>query len=952
MAYSLEKSSGDLIVNGFEQGIAPSPHKGIANIQGANISTEIGEVMCSFNRIAQLNSTTATGILTPLSNSTVSFSITVLPGTWITITSDSGTGLSGSYYYLGSNQISQTYQGPPVTNIIVNTNTMVVYLSSGTSWTVPADWNSMINTVECIGAGGDTPAISTGVGHASTGAGGGAWSKVSNITLTPSSSVTYQVGVHGSPGTDTWFNGASLGASSVGAKGGVVGGLGAVAGGTGGQASSGIGTTKHSGGNGGSNSSAAGTAAGAGGGAAGPSGNGANGANQGSDGTFSTGGTADNGMGGIGGASGANGGNGTEYDGTHGSGGGGSGATGGATPGGNGGLYGGGAGGAGYNGTNTSGASGSNGLIRITYKPTTPITTSAMFSVRSFGKPLQSATEIYYDTSGNTQARYYILDSLGDIWVHDTAINSPVWASIMSSLPANLTQLPSGLSVINGWLSFILTFTDSAFIYWVSTSLLSEASSAPGVNEVLSDTFHTTLVGHQGLMYYTDGRFIGSMQPNSSLLTGGANVQSYCSWTAPTDADNTAGLITAIIGGSIPYVVDATNNRVPVIFFTTGTLPIALTADGTYPNMSIQYWINMEGGSNRVFQVFSAQIGGSALDITTGATGSQFFNTFNPITTAGQNSLVFTPQALILPFFEQATCIAELGSNVVVGGMGNVLYLWDQISTSSLGLINLPENNTTVMITANNMLYVFAGQKGNIYITSGSAASLVLSVPDYCAGIAGTPNSYIEPYFSWGGAMFLRGKIWFSILDQTTSKAGNCGGIWSFVPTNNLYIGQDTGQALRLENFSSYGTFNGVCPVLIPSQNQLGIGAQFWSAWYSSITSPSYGIDFTDTVPNSTTSIESDLIPSGKMLDKKTFKQIEYKVSTPLVIGESVQIYYRQNATDAYVSCGNVQIESNRLSGYFSANFQNTQWLQLKIVLTPLGSNSSSFCRLSEVRIR
>ena len=51
--YTYEKETGDLVISGWEKGIAPAAGKGIANIQAANISTEEGEVMCSFSRILQ-----------------------------------------------------------------------------------------------------------------------------------------------------------------------------------------------------------------------------------------------------------------------------------------------------------------------------------------------------------------------------------------------------------------------------------------------------------------------------------------------------------------------------------------------------------------------------------------------------------------------------------------------------------------------------------------------------------------------------------------------------------------------------------------------------------------------------------------------------------------------------------------------------------------------------------
>ena len=137
-----------------------------------------------------------------------------------------------------------------------------VFLTSGTSWTVPADWSST-NTVEAIGGGGNgTAAIQNTRGGAS--GGGGGYSKSVNLTGL-SGSVTIQVG---GAAQDTWFNSASFPSTgqAVGAKGGTsaVGG----SSGTGGAAASGYatgtGSAKFSGGS-------------FGGGAGGPNGNGGDG---------------------------------------------------------------------------------------------------------------------------------------------------------------------------------------------------------------------------------------------------------------------------------------------------------------------------------------------------------------------------------------------------------------------------------------------------------------------------------------------------------------------------------------------------------------------------------------------------------------------------------------------------------------------------------------------------
>ena len=117
-----------------------------------------------------------------------------------------------------------------------------IFIISGTSWTVPGHWNSVNNSIETIGGGGGGQTANAS--YAGSGGGGGAYSKITNLSLIPNSSVTVSVGAGstaGNGGGDTWFNGASLAASSVGAKGGGAGANGA--GGAGGAAASGVGTT-------------------------------------------------------------------------------------------------------------------------------------------------------------------------------------------------------------------------------------------------------------------------------------------------------------------------------------------------------------------------------------------------------------------------------------------------------------------------------------------------------------------------------------------------------------------------------------------------------------------------------------------------------------------------------------------------------------------------------------
>jgi alpha-tubulin suppressor-like RCC1 family protein len=164
------------------------------------------------------------------------------------------------------------------------TKSYIIFSSGSGTWTVPSDWNNSNNSIECIGAGGSTNYSNVGFGYlGGAGAGGGAYSRISNFSLTPGATIHYNVGSTSSSGStsNTWFSTTS--SSPVSTSEGVMAKSGGndISGlsiGTGGSAASSIGTTKFNGGSG--------VNAGGGGGSGGPNG-------AGGDGSITGGGLAD-----------------------------------------------------------------------------------------------------------------------------------------------------------------------------------------------------------------------------------------------------------------------------------------------------------------------------------------------------------------------------------------------------------------------------------------------------------------------------------------------------------------------------------------------------------------------------------------------------------------------------------------------------------------------------------
>lgn len=978
MAIRLEKTgkdTHDIVIDGFETGIAPSPHKGIANIQNANISTELGEVVCSFARTQQ--------------------SYDSVTGGTLTASIGDGTTLLDSSVQLSVGQQI--------------TLTAATITTSATSYVVDA---------LVVGGGGAGGGVSTSNNTAGGGGGGGQVNESTATIAVGAYAVTVGSGGTGASNADGGNGVSSTFATLTGTGGGGGGKTGnnGVSGASGGGAGTGVktGGTASAGHVGGDSTTTGGGGGGGGSGAIGTNGTGAGAGGNGGNGTASSlsGASVTYGGGGGGGATqgnnsgtGGTGGGATTSDtgqshagsdGTANLGGGGSGARNAgsgttANAGGNGGsgvviisyttgdltATGGTITTSGGKTIHTFTTSGTFTVTAINYQVTLPLTTyyvsyvsgskiklstafdptgsnflvhstsgTATFNTVDLGNSIAYATEEYF-SSGARYYRYYILDANGRVWVYDTGLAPTTGWFLPYATP--LGNNPSGITVLDGWL---LVFGTN--IACKSTALLGETYSSMANVELLAQTSatHYAMTGHQGRAYYTDGDYVGSIFPDTSLNSAPVNTQSFASWV-PGHADDYG--LWSIIGGAVPWCGLATSDanyfRIPVVFFTTstGTLPSSITADTVY------YLQTDAGFATGEFQVYSAATGGSAIsDLRTGASGTQYFNTFYPIGSA--STFVFSPQRVNLPSFESAQFLVELNNTILIGCAGNVVYPWNQIDATPSGLISLPEGNVQSMLTVNQMAYIFAGNQGNVYITDGSTASLVLNMPDYVAGVPGSPGTYIESTYTWGGTMYLRGRVYFSVLDQTSSKAGNCGGIWSFVPTQNVYIGQDTGIGLRLEAQNSYLTYNGVDTLLIPNQTQNAQEPLYWSAWYSDVTTPTYGIDYSTagTSASAPAIIETDAIPFGTMLEKKTVTQLEYKLGAPLDTSATITAKYRTNLTDSWTPCSPFILETNRLSGYAPANFQQVQWVQFQFTLTPITSSAdtNTFIRFRQIRLR
>lgn len=870
MAYIIQKiqTGNDIVINGFDKGIADSPELGLASIQGANITSIPGEISTSFSTVPATTPTAASGL---------SFSAVAATDV-ITVSSVVG-------YYPG---MAVTITTAPLAQI----------------------------TSLLVAGGGAGDAGSPNPNNASGGGGGaGGVLSTSNQPITIGS---YPVVIG--------LGGASTGASGQNST---FNGLTAIGGGNGGG-NGGTASTGGSGGGGG-NVNGVGRAGTAGQGNAGGNAGGINGNNGGGGGggAGAVGGAGTTALGGNGGAGVANsitgssvtyggGGGGGSFDsptsnpGAGGTGGGGSGSSTGVGVAGTANTGGGGGGGS-TSTTGGSGGLGGSGVVIISY-PTGSITATGGSITTSGGNNIHTFTSggTFTVTGINPQpgSTYYV----GAITGNTFKLYKDVGLTIVEDIVVDI----SGIYAVPGmttsvWSTYYQYYASAIAIPILMTFFIDDTGNCWYLTTVAS-------TGVGGTVAANTLQYAGNTGHETSGTNKDFGIFAY------------HGYLFAIIGRSIDYVSMAS------LVGTSGpSWTYAWKTDLTYTQY--QHQSLASATYDAVFICNASYL--ATLKRSPAAIASN--TAFDPTSSGTYN---YSATSLLLYDYDYAQCVSQLGnSGILIGGILTYVYPWDGVSTSFSPPLICSDPGIYRIISTNSNSYVFAGTRGRIYITNGQQLQLYKKIPD---SLTGAP----DPYFIWQDALYLRNKLYFTMT--ATDNAGNIistmGGLWCLgIDGGQTVIQLPTAGSLFNSNQLSYGTYGGSAPVLFYSQLNSPPGYGIGACWVNSGT---FGIDTSSTIPytNYQTSFQTDIIPIGTYFNPATDKQIEYKLSKPLVAGEKVRISWRGNLTDAFVQVWE-STTTGQLSDYSTVNFQKQQWAQFLVELSSTAT-TPSYIRMSELRLR
>src|SRR3990167_1262335 len=327
----------------------------------------------------------------------------------------------------------------------------------------------------------------------------------------------------------------------------------------------------------------------------------------------------------------------------------------------------------------------------------------------------------------------------------------------------------------------------------------------------------------------------------------------------------------------------------------------------------------------------------------------QTFDAGNP------NTYTFTQQALDLPAGDSIKTLEELGNNLMIGtiaaaGHGALkiadIFPWDRSSVSFNLPLSLNVNGVHALLTVNNILYILAGLEGKIYSSNGVQTATIGQIPLSITNTGSGTTRNIIP--SPGAFINYKERPTFGFLYAV--------GVWSLLPTRG-------GNVLNLEHTISPGntTDTSIGALLPLSQDEILIG------WKSSDINTLYGIDKTDNTGRVSAFtgtftpgyFESALYHIGNYHNKRTFREIEFQLDRPMVIGQGVALSYRTSLNTDFLIIG-TYTHSTTLTTQIGAKqshvvipgIPSTEFVQLRVALAPGTSDANASPRLREVRLR
>lgn len=528
------------------------------------------------------------------------------------------------------------------------------------------------------------------------------------------------------------------------------------------------------------------------------------------------------------------------------------------------------------------------------------------------------AAPVYYcAATGTSSGTYYILDSTAQVWI---VTNGGTTATLLTG---NTTGTGKGKGIAY-WQNYLFVF---------GTTFIDVCGDGTGVGGITSANWTTSYLTN------VTGRSI-----TAHISAGNTSFTLSAAWTQPS------GVYETLINAGSQYVQGT---------YTHGSTAVTFSPPANATNAATTVDIHIFPQVARPASAYEHQslIGyddvlyfcnGTALGSILAPTG-QFFSA------SSFNTVKFNYAAITISLTDIANWIVNLGDSILIGG-NNAIYPWGAFRSPQPTNFDIPipsPENISRMINIMNVVYVFSGNKGNIYQTNGYSLTIFKKIPDSFLGT-------VDPNWNFGGVMFHRNKLFFGASGLSNGGATAISGVFSLTLLGgSTQFTFETAGALTFEAQNSYGAtpttaFDATNILIDNNYNVIASTTSeadsYISAWFNNTVG---GVDYNTTTlwNNHEPSVESDLIPCGIFLQATNFENVEYKLDRPMMSGDEIKLYYRTSFNSSYTLMGTSTASSGflPLSDNFNSNIALAQWVQLKATFKC--ASSSSFLPQRELRL-
>lgn len=550
----------------------------------------------------------------------------------------------------------------------------------------------------------------------------------------------------------------------------------------------------------------------------------------------------------------------------------------------------------------------------------------------------------------------HVTSASGSVITIDTPTNAGNTLLLESGMAITFTAISGITGITTGTTYWIRNMTNTTFNLYLDYTGINAANMTNGTG-----TFVTYIMGGTSMGVTGGINHIVKGQSNNYAIDAVGQVWSDTITTATnkywTFVGNPVSSTTSSGAGLLSISSSGANPTEFVLAFRSGSIDYLKLVTASSLWTWVESWNPTTGLSAAGYSYLNSSTNTFSHETLQAPDGRNYWCDASYIDVLYENpgqllslssTLTFTyNQFQLMPNSDKAQCLTFLGSNLLIGGRKNVVYSWDRFLTTATPIL-IPENITAKMVSVNNNAYLFVGNRGRIYVTNGSSAELYKKVPDHLSGT-------VEPYYQWGGVATNKKQLYFSFLmaDNAGNRINKTGGIWA------IDLETDAIRQINVLSWDGSLSYAGYATALFAPVQSVPLGTTFATepagtgliaGWYDGTSV--WGMDQTQSIPytNSQANIEFDLIPIGTFEKPRDMQRIEYKLTKPLVSGESIQLNYRTDFSQAYTTIFTDTSTTGSFSSSAAINFKNAQWLQIQAILNTTATNPS-YTRLKEVRV-